>query len=71
MLEPTPTYQNRETNKRIDSVRDELVAMIGETNKRLDRLYEVIVRREEHYLLENKVENIEKRLQDLERKLAA
>ena len=60
-----------ELNSRIDSVRDELVAIIGATNKRLDRLYEIIVRREEHYLLENKVENIAKRLQDLERKLAA
>ena len=59
-----------ETNKRIDSVREELNARIDsvreelnkridetnkridETNKRLDRLYEVIVRRNEHVRLE-------------------
>ncbi|RLB90167.1 MAG: hypothetical protein DRH50_12725, partial [Deltaproteobacteria bacterium] len=29
------------TNKRIDSVRDELFAVLSETNKRLDRLYEI------------------------------
>ena len=30
-----------DTNKRIDSVRDELFAVLSETNKRLDRLYEI------------------------------
>ena len=67
-----------ETNKRIDSIRDELVTMIGETNKRIDEtnkridsLYEVIVRRDEHVGLERKLENIEERVGDLERRLAA
>jgi deoxyhypusine synthase len=45
--------------------------MIGETNKRLDRLYEVIVRRDEHVKLENRLVNFEQRLQKLERRLAA
>lgn len=60
-----------ETNKRIDSIRDELVTIIGETNKRIDSLYEVIVRRDEHVGLERKLENIEERVGDLERRLAA
>ena len=60
-----------ETNKRIDSVRDELVGMIGETNKRMDRLYEVVVRKEDHSKLESRVANCEKKLLEIERKLAA
>jgi uncharacterized coiled-coil protein SlyX len=60
-----------ETNKRIDSVRDELVSMIGETNKRIDRLYEVIVRRDEHSELVIKVIDLEKRIVGLEGRLAA
>ncbi|MBW1804083.1 MAG: hypothetical protein JRJ85_25535, partial [Deltaproteobacteria bacterium] len=35
-------------SRRIDAVREDLGSMITETNKRLDRLYEVIVRRDEH-----------------------
>ncbi len=60
-----------DTNKRIDSVRDELFAVLSETNKRLDRLYEIVVRREEHSELVMKVLGIERRLADLERRLAA
>ena len=67
-----------ETNKRIDSVRNELVGMIGETNKRIDttntrmdRLYEVVVRKEDHSKLESRVANCEKKLIEIERKLAA
>jgi len=59
-----------ETNKRIDSVRDELVSMIGETNKRIDRLYEVIVRRDEHSEMVIKVIDLEKRIVSLEGRLA-
>ncbi len=65
-------------SRRIDAIRDELNARIGsvqneiaETNKRIDRLYEVIVRREEHSQLQSKVAEIERRLGELERKLAA
>jgi uncharacterized coiled-coil protein SlyX len=60
-----------ETNNRIDSVRDELVSMIGETNKRIDRLYEVIVRRDEHSEVVIKVIDLEKRVVGLEQRLAA
>jgi len=60
-----------DTNIRIDSARDELVSMIGEINKRIDRLYEVIVRRDEHIGLETKVENLTQRIEAIERKVAA
>lgn len=67
-----------ETNKRIDSVRDELVVMIGETNKRIDhtnehinRLYEVVVRRDEHDKLAREIQEIRLRVDNLERKTAA
>ena len=59
------------TNDRIDSVRDELVSMIRETNKRMDRLYEVIVRRDEHNKLEFRLTSLEARVEALEKKLAA
>ena len=58
-------------NRRIDSVRDELVAMIGETNKRIDRLYEVVVRRDEQETLVREVQELKFRVDNLERKLAA
>lgn len=37
-----------ETNKRIDAVHVDLIHRIDETNNRLNRLYEVIFRRDEH-----------------------
>ncbi len=52
-----------ETNKRIDSVREEL-------NRRIDRLYEVIVRRDEHYKLDQRVANLERVVNDLKLKAA-
>ena len=52
-----------ETNKRIDSVKDELT-------KRIDRLYEVIVRRDEHSSLERRVGKFEFELNDLKRMAA-
>ena len=71
-----------ETNKRIDSVREELtqridcmreelIQRIDGINDRINRLYEVIVRREEHFKLEYKVNDLEQRLVMIERKLAA
>ncbi|RLA95429.1 MAG: hypothetical protein DRG59_10570 [Deltaproteobacteria bacterium] len=60
-----------ETNNRIDSVRSELVGRLDSTNERLDRLYEVIVRRDEHRELENRVTYCERKLAELESKLAA
>ena len=55
-----------ETNERIDGLRDE----IGETNNRINRLYEVIVRREEHERLEIRMMRLEKEV-DKKRKIAA
>ncbi len=55
-----------ETNRRLDLFRAEVHAEFVQTNthihSRLDRLYEVIVRREEHQSLERKVEQLEERL---------
>jgi predicted nucleic acid-binding Zn-ribbon protein len=64
-----------ETNKRIDHTRDEIVGliirMIDETNKRIDRLYEVIVRREEHEKLEIRILKLEHDILEIRGKLAA
>jgi chromosome segregation ATPase len=57
----------RESNKRID----ETNRRIDETNKRLDRLYEVIVRREEHVQLVQRLAVLEKDMAEMKRKLAA
>ncbi|MEA1899179.1 MAG: hypothetical protein U9N47_00210 [Thermodesulfobacteriota bacterium] len=51
-----------ETNKRIDSVREDLGGKIDETNKRIDRLYEVIVRRDEHSGLDRRVAKLEQEI---------
>ncbi|MFN6962062.1 MAG: hypothetical protein ACK4N6_07445, partial [Rhodocyclaceae bacterium] len=56
---------------RIDTTREELTARIDETNKRLDRLYEVIVRRDEHVGLERWVRELDRKVLDLEHRLAA
>lgn len=61
----------RETNRRLDAVRDELVGDIRKTNDRLDRLYEVIVRRDEHDVLQNRVIYLEQQVQDIKLRLAA
>jgi len=56
---------------RIDAVREELSTRIDDTNKRLDRLYEVIVRREEHHGLEVRVSTLEQEVSALKKGLAA
>jgi chromosome segregation ATPase len=60
-----------ELNKRINSVRDELIGMIAEINRRLDRLYEVIVRREEHEELKVRLTRLEDEVQQLKARLVA
>lgn len=67
-----------ETNKRIDSVRDELVKRIDETNKRIDgtnqrmdRLYDVVVRRDEHAQLSQRMNAMEREMAELKRRTAA
>ena len=62
------------TNKRLDDVNTHLVDQsrrIDETNKRLDRLYEVIVRRKEHEPLSVRVQRLEEAMANLEKRIAA
>jgi hypothetical protein len=42
---------------------------IDETNKRIDKLYEVIVRREEHEKLEIKVVQLEQDIADVKKQI--
>ena len=71
-----------ETNKRIDDlradltqrmdgVREELSGQNAGINRRLDRLYEIIVRRDEHSKLERRVIILERDINDLKQRLAA
>jgi chromosome segregation ATPase len=60
-----------ELSERIDSVREELSERIDETNKRIDSLREnVIVRRDEHYKLDQRVADLERVVNDLKLKAA-
>jgi len=56
-----------ETNKRID----ETNKRIDETNKRIDRLYDVVVRREEHAQLSQRLNVMERDMAELKRRIAA
>ncbi|MGD2089400.1 MAG: hypothetical protein PVH61_24715 [Candidatus Aminicenantes bacterium] len=61
------------TNKRIDDLSLQMVEVnrrIDETNNRLNRLYEVIVRREEHAALEQKVIALEREVHEIKSKMA-
>jgi chromosome segregation ATPase len=65
-------------SRRIDAVREELSQRIDDTNRRIDetndrlnRLYEVIVRRDEHSTLDQKVLALEKDVQELKLKITA
>ena len=60
-----------ETNERIDNLRVELRTEIAKTNERIDRLYEVIVRRDEHNKLEARVLLLEEEIKNIKTKLAA
>jgi len=59
------------TNSRIDSVREELTQSMIAINKRLDHLYEVIVRRDEHSALVIKIGELDKEVQEIKQRLAA
>jgi predicted nuclease with TOPRIM domain len=61
------------TNKRIDDLSLQMVEVnrrIDETNNRLNRLYEVIVRREEHTTLEQKFIELEREVHEIKSKMA-
>ncbi|MBU1487870.1 hypothetical protein KKH56_07485 [bacterium] len=66
------------TNKRLDDINIHLIDQsrrIDETNKRIDKLYEVIVRRDEHEKLERKIVRIEQDIaqmkEEIQSKMAA
>ena len=60
---------NRGLIARIDEVNRGLIIRIDETNNRLNRLYEVIVRRDEHEKLEIKVMKIEQDIAEMKEKI--
>jgi hypothetical protein len=58
-------------SRRIDALREELSHRIDETNKRIDRLYDVVVRRDEHFVVAERVAVLEREVNKLKRRLAA
>jgi uncharacterized protein Yka (UPF0111/DUF47 family) len=60
-----------ELKSEIRSIREELSSAIKETNRCMDRLYEVIVRREEHSEVVQRLTAFEREVGELKRKLAA
>lgn len=66
------------TNDRIDAAREELGKRIDTTNtridgtnKRMDQLFDVVVRREDHFKVEQRVTALERDLRELKEKVAA
>jgi hypothetical protein len=62
---------NADLNLRIDKVNADLILRIDEINRGVSRLYEVIVRREEHTFLTERVARLEQAVEDMKRHLAA
>ena len=60
-----------ELGGRIDAVRQELSSGLNATNKRLDQLYDVIVRRDEHQQLVQRMDRIEQEMTELKKRFAA
>jgi len=58
-----------ELNERIDSLNNSLSTRIDVTNERIDRLYDVVVRREEHEQLKKHIHAFGRRLKRLEEKV--
>ena len=59
-----------ELTQRIDNIHRDMIKRIDETNNRINRLYEVIVRREEQEKLEIRVMRLEESMETLMRKAA-
>ncbi len=66
---------NNRIDNRIDGVRAELTSIINDARKtfdtRMDQLFQVIVRRDEHYKLENRLSHLEREVQRIKVKVAA
>lgn len=64
-----------ELTERMERVRAELTNMINEARKtfdgRMDYLFQVVVRRDEHYKLENRLSHLEREVQKIKIKVAA
>ena len=60
-----------ELTHRIDALRAELTHRIDKIDGRLDRLYEVVVRREEHQKLEERLTYLEHAVGEIKHQLAA
>ncbi len=60
---------NRSLIARIDETNNRLIVRIDETNNRINKLYEVIVRREEHDKLEIKIVKIEQDIAEIKEKI--
>ncbi len=60
-----------DTNKRIDSIQSHFISRMDAFTTRLERLYEVIVRREEHQMLEQRIATLEKDISEIKYRLAA
>ena len=60
-----------ETNRRMDVLRADLLRRLDETNRSIAHLYEVIVRRDEHFALGERVARLEQEVRDLRSRLAA
>jgi len=65
------TTRNDETNNRIDYNNRRMDSMSEKFDDRLNRLYEAIVRREEHSGLERRVLSIEQDVADMKQRLVA
>jgi hypothetical protein len=51
------------------SLSEEFNRRLDQTNTRLDSLFRVVVKREEHYTLENKVLELEKEVKQIKEKM--
>lgn len=60
-----------ELGGRIDAVREELGARLDGLNQRVDRLWEVVVRRDEHDQLSRRIETLERDVAALKERLPA